>query len=89
LVIYLIGGLVADQRNVVLIGGTGTGKTHLGIVIARSLIRNGPRGRFFNAADLVKTESAASSCSTSSAASSNAPRSSSPPTSPSAIAANA
>ncbi len=31
------GGFVADQRNVVLIGGTGTGKTHLGIAIARAL----------------------------------------------------
>jgi DNA replication protein DnaC len=47
------GGFVADQRNVVLIGGTGTGKTHLGIAIARALIRNGTRGRFFNVVDLV------------------------------------
>ncbi len=47
------GGFVADQRNVVLIGGTGTGKTHLGIAIARALIRSGTRGRFFNVVDLV------------------------------------
>lgn len=47
------GGFVTDQRNVVLIGGTGTGKTHLGIAIARALIRNGTRGRFFNVVDLV------------------------------------
>ena len=47
------GGFVADQRNVVLIGGTGTGKTHLAIAIARSLIRGGTRGRFFNVVDLV------------------------------------
>jgi DNA replication protein DnaC len=47
------GGFVADQRNVVLIGGTGTGKTHLGIAIARALIRGGTRGRFFNVVDLV------------------------------------
>jgi IstB-like ATP binding protein len=32
------GSFVADQRNVVLIGGTGTGKTHLAIAIARALI---------------------------------------------------
>jgi DNA replication protein DnaC len=47
------GSFVADQRNVVLIGGTGTGKTHLAIAIARALIRNGTRGRFFNVVDLV------------------------------------
>jgi len=47
------GSFVADQRNVVLIGGTGTGKTHLAIAIARALIRSGTRGRFFNVVDLV------------------------------------
>jgi DNA replication protein DnaC len=48
-----VGSFVADQRNVVLIGGTGTGKTHLAIAIARALIRNGTRGRFYNVVDLV------------------------------------
>jgi DNA replication protein DnaC len=47
------GGFVAEQRNVVLIGGTGTGKTHLAIAIARSCIRSKLRGRFFNTVDLV------------------------------------
>jgi DNA replication protein DnaC len=47
------GSFVVDQRNVVLIGGTGTGKTHLAIAIARALIRNGTRGRFYNVVDLV------------------------------------
>jgi len=47
------GNFVTDQRNVVLIGGTGTGKTHLAIAVARALIRNGTRGRFFNVVDLV------------------------------------
>jgi DNA replication protein DnaC len=47
------GDFVANQRNVVLIGGTGTGKTHLAIAIARALIRNGTRGRFYNVVDLV------------------------------------
>jgi len=47
------GAFVADQRNAVLIGGTGTGKSHLAIAIARALIRNGTRGRFFNVVDLV------------------------------------
>jgi DNA replication protein DnaC len=47
------GGFVAHQRNIVLVGGTGTGKTHLAIAIARSCIRAGLRGRFFNTVDLV------------------------------------
>jgi DNA replication protein DnaC len=47
------GGFIEQQRNVVLIGGTGTGKTHLGIAIARTLIRGGTRGRFYNVVDLV------------------------------------
>src|SRR6056297_1621201 len=47
------GDFLAQQRNVVLIGGTGTGKTHLAVGIARACIRDGARGRFFNAVDLV------------------------------------
>jgi DNA replication protein DnaC len=47
------GSFLAQQRNVVLVGGTGTGKTHLAIAIARSCIRTGVRGRFFNVVDLV------------------------------------
>jgi DNA replication protein DnaC len=47
------GGFLAHQRNVVLVGGTGTGKSHLAIAIARACIRGGARGRFFNVVDLV------------------------------------
>jgi DNA replication protein DnaC len=47
------GGFIAQQRNLVLVGGTGTGKTHLAIAIARSCIRGGSRGRFFKVVDLV------------------------------------
>ena len=47
------GGFIAQQRNVVLVGGTGTGKSHLAIAIARSCIRSGARGRFYNVVDLV------------------------------------
>src|SRR5438046_6188892 len=47
------GGFLAEQRNAVLIGGTGTGKSHLAIAIARACIRSGARGRFFNVVDLV------------------------------------
>ena len=47
------GNFIAHQRNVVLVGGTGTGKTHLAIAIVRACIRAGARGRFFNVVDLV------------------------------------
>src|SRR5437879_11400567 len=47
------GGFIAQQRNAVLVGGTGTGKTHLAIAIARSCIRAGACGRFYNVVDLV------------------------------------
>ena len=47
------GGFITQQRNVVLVGGTGTGKTHLAIAIGRACIRAGARGRFFNTVDLV------------------------------------
>ena len=47
------GTFLANQRNAVLVGGTGTGKSHLAIAIARNCIRVGARGRFYNAVDLV------------------------------------
>ena len=47
------GTFLAEQRNAVLVGGTGTGKSHLAIAIARACIRGGARGRFFNVVDLV------------------------------------
>jgi len=47
------GSFLEEQRNVVLIGGTGTGKTHAAVAIARACIRCGARGRFFNVVDLV------------------------------------
>jgi DNA replication protein DnaC len=47
------GAFLAQQRNVVLIGGTGTGKSHLAVAIARSRIRGGARGRFHTAVDIV------------------------------------
>jgi DNA replication protein DnaC len=47
------GAFLEYQRNVVLVGGTGTGKSHLAIAIARACIRSGKRGRFFNVVDLV------------------------------------
>ena len=47
------GAFLAQRRNAVLVGGTGTGKTHLAIAIARSCIRSGARSRFYNVVDLV------------------------------------
>ncbi len=47
------GDFLDHQRNLVLVGGTGTGKTHLAVSIARACIRTGRRGRFFNVVDLV------------------------------------
>ena len=47
------GGFIVQQRNAVLVGGTGTGKSHLAIAIARACIRNGTRGRFYIVIDLV------------------------------------
>jgi DNA replication protein DnaC len=47
------GTFLANQRNAVLVGGTGTGKTHLAVAIARSCIRSGARARFYNVVDLV------------------------------------
>jgi DNA replication protein DnaC len=47
------GDFLVQQRNVVLVGGTGSGKSHLAIAIARSCIRAGSRGRFFTTVDLV------------------------------------
>ena len=47
------GSFLEHQRNVVFVGGTGTGKTHLAIATGRSLIRAGKRGRYYNVVDLV------------------------------------
>ena len=47
------GGFLRQQRNAVLVGGTGTGKTHLVVAIARNCIRTGARCRFYTVVDLV------------------------------------
>ena len=47
------GSFLPGRRNIVLIGGTGTGKTHLAIAITASVVRAGARGRYFNTVDLV------------------------------------
>ena len=48
------GGYLETQRNVVFVGGTGTGKSHLSIAITANCIRKrSARARFFNVVDLV------------------------------------
>ncbi len=47
------GSFLPGKRNIVLVGGTGSGKTHLAIAIIASVVRAGARGRYFNTVDLV------------------------------------
>jgi DNA replication protein DnaC len=47
------GSFLTGRRNVVLVGGTGTGKTHLAIAITANVIRAGARARYYNTVDLV------------------------------------
>lgn len=47
------GHFIQTGSNIILIGGTGTGKSHLAISLARQVIKDGKRGRFFNVVDLV------------------------------------
>ena len=47
------GSFLSTGSNVLLVGGTGTGKTHLAIAIAGNLIKHSKRGRYFNVVDLV------------------------------------
>jgi DNA replication protein DnaC len=47
------GSFLEEARNLIFIGGTGTGKTHLATAIALQCIRLGSRGRFFSVVDLV------------------------------------
>ena len=42
-----------QQRNLLLIRGTGTGKTHLAIALGRNSVRRGKRVRFYTVVDLA------------------------------------
>jgi DNA replication protein DnaC len=47
------GNFIDQNRNLVFIGGTGTGKTHMSIAIGSHCIKTGYRGRYFSVIDLV------------------------------------
>jgi DNA replication protein DnaC len=46
-------GFMEQAYNLILVGGTGTGKTHLVTALAIAAIHQGKRIRFYNAVDLV------------------------------------
>ena len=47
------GGLFEETKNIVFMGGSGTGKTHLATSIGLSLTRKGHKVKFWNLIDLV------------------------------------
>ncbi len=47
------GNYLATAHNLILVGGTGTGKTHLATALGVAAIHQGKRVRFYNAVDLV------------------------------------
>ena len=47
------GSFTESRTNVIFVGGSGTGKTHLSIAIGMELLRRKKRVRFFGAVDLV------------------------------------
>ena len=49
------GQFVQDAHNLILVGGTGTGKTHTAIALGTELVQGGEKVRFYNAVDLINT----------------------------------
>jgi DNA replication protein DnaC len=47
------GQFIEQHINLIFVGGTGTGKTHLAIAIAAQAVRKGSRARFYNLVDLA------------------------------------
>ena len=44
---------VEEAHNLILVGGTGTGKTHTAAALGTELVQRGKKGRFYNAVDLI------------------------------------
>ncbi len=47
------GQFIQDRHNLILIGGTGTGKTHIATALGTELIQRGQKIRFFDCVDLI------------------------------------
>lgn len=47
------GQFIADRHNLILVGGTGTGKTHIATALGTELIQRGRKVRFFDCVDLI------------------------------------
>jgi DNA replication protein DnaC len=50
---FCSGQFTDDAHNIILVGGTGTGKTHISIALGTNLVNRGKRVRFYNAVDLI------------------------------------
>ncbi len=47
------GRFIQDRHNLILVGGTGTGKTHIATALGTDLIQRGHKIRFFDCVDLI------------------------------------
>jgi len=47
------GEFLKEKKNIIFMGGSGTGKTHMATSIAMSLVRKGHKVKFWNLVDLV------------------------------------
>ena len=47
------GQFTQDAHNLILVGGTGTGKSHISIALGTAMIEHGKKVRFFNTVDLI------------------------------------
>jgi len=50
---YYSGQFTDNAHNIILVGGTGTGKTHTAIALGVELIQKSKKVRFFNTVDLI------------------------------------